>query len=151
VGSIEAIETRREGKRPERTVYRLTEAGEQQMLGWLREMIATPVREPTSFFAALSFLPHLPPEHVQELLQQRVRGLEAEIGTLQMVLTTMTPKIGRLVLVEVEYLLALQRAELSWVQSLLEDLRTGRLTWSPQAACEMGAAASLADQSEDAC
>src|SRR5437588_384655 len=51
VGCIEPMETTREGKRPERTVYRLTEAGDQQVHDWLRTMLARPLREPTQFFA----------------------------------------------------------------------------------------------------
>src|SRR5262249_16606712 len=76
----EAAETQRVGKRPERTIYRLTQEGERRMHQWLGEMLSKPLREPTSFFAALSFLPHLEPQSVQELLQERVRGLEAEIS-----------------------------------------------------------------------
>src|SRR5262249_42597119 len=102
-GAIEPVETTREGRRPERTVYRLTEAGERQMLHWLQVMLARPVREPTQFFAALSFLPHLTPENVQTQLQHRAALLEAEIAGLDMVLKTMVPQIGRLVLIEVEY------------------------------------------------
>jgi DNA-binding PadR family transcriptional regulator len=131
-GYIDPVETSREGRRPERTVYRLTEAGERQMLHWLQEMLAKPVREPTQFFAALSFLPHLTPECVQTQLQERVTLLEAEIAGLDMVLETMVPKIGRLVLVEVEYVRAMRRAELAWVRSFQEELQTGTLRWDPQ-------------------
>src|SRR6516165_4932932 len=62
---IEVVETVREGRRPARTVYRLTEIGRGQMVRWLQEMLANPVSEPTEFFAALSFLPVLSPEDVQ--------------------------------------------------------------------------------------
>src|SRR5262245_28208293 len=44
-GLIEAVETRREGRRPERTVYRLTDGGEQAVQDWLRNMLARPARE----------------------------------------------------------------------------------------------------------
>jgi DNA-binding PadR family transcriptional regulator len=130
-GCIEAMETSREGKRPERTVYRLTEAGDQQVHDWLRTMLARPLREPTQFFAALSFLPHLTPQSVLEQLQERTGLLEKEIDNLNMVLATMVPKIGRLVLIEVEYARALRQAELAWVHSLIEDLQRGRLVWKP--------------------
>src|SRR5262249_15539953 len=53
-GLIDPVETSREGRRPERTVYRLTERGEKEVLDWLRELLAKPVREATQFFAALS-------------------------------------------------------------------------------------------------
>jgi DNA-binding PadR family transcriptional regulator len=132
-GSIEPIETSREGRRPERTVYRLTEDGEREVLQWLRQLLAKPLRESTQFFAALSFLSQLPPESVREQLQERIGLLEAEVADLKMVLKTMVPKIGRLVLIEVEYARAMRQAELAWVKSLMEDLETGRLTWDPQA------------------
>ncbi len=131
-GWIDPVETSREGRRPEKTVYRLTEVGEREVLQWLRQLLAKPLREPTKFFAALSFLSQLPPEGVVEQLEERVGLLESEIAELRMVLKTMVPKIGRLVLVEVEYVRAMRQAELTWVKSLLEDLRTGRLTWDAE-------------------
>src|SRR5262249_54313889 len=70
------VETTREGRRPERTVYRLTEEGEREGLEWLRDLLAKPVREPGQFFAALSFLPHVPPEVALSQLQERAGLLE---------------------------------------------------------------------------
>src|SRR5262245_47080897 len=39
-GLIDPVKTSREGRRPERTVYRLTAGGEQAVLDWLGEMLA---------------------------------------------------------------------------------------------------------------
>jgi DNA-binding PadR family transcriptional regulator len=130
---IEAVESFRAGKRPERTVYRLTEIGEQKMHEWLKDMLARPLREPTQFFAALSFLPVLAPASAKTQLNERARLLKEEIANLEMVLATMVPKIGRLVLVEVEYLCAMRKAELSWVVSFEDELQRGTLTWDPRA------------------
>ena len=41
-GLIAKLETTRDGRRPERTVYRLTEAGERDLLAWLRDLLANP-------------------------------------------------------------------------------------------------------------
>jgi len=144
-GAIEPVETTRQGRRPERTVYRLSEAGEQEMLSWLQEMLARPLQEPTRFFAALSFLSHLTPETVQVQLRQRATLLEAEIAELNAVLKTMVPRIGRLVLIEVEYGRAMRQAELAWVQSFEKELRTGRLCWDPQELLRCGAALPQSD------
>ena len=35
--------------------------------------------------------------------------------------------------VEVEYALAMKKAELGWVRALLEDLQSGKLRWDPEA------------------
>src|SRR5215813_5672818 len=41
-GLIEAVEARREGRRPERTVYRLTSAGGEELDDWMAELLAVP-------------------------------------------------------------------------------------------------------------
>ena len=146
-GAIEPVQTTREGRRPERTVYRLTEAGERQMLTWLQEMLANPVREPTQFFAALSFLPQLSPECVRAQLQQRTALLETTIAGLDTVLKTMVPRIGRLVLIEVEYERAMRQAELAWVRSLQNELEVGTLRWDPQLVLRWAAAPPPSDES----
>jgi DNA-binding PadR family transcriptional regulator len=138
-GLIDPVETSREGRRPERTVYRLTEPGEREGLEWLRELLTKPGRESMPFFAALSFLPFLRPEVVAAHLQERQGLLETEVARLGAVLETMVPRIGRLVLLEVEYARALWQAELGWVQSVLADLRGGRLHWDPEVMRRVGA------------
>jgi len=130
-GLIEAIETSRQGRRPERTVYRLTDVGALAVIDWLCELLAKPRHEATQFFAALSFLPHLTPQIAMDQLQTRARLLEAEIAAFGNVLQTMAPKIGRLVLVEVEYARAMRQAELEWVKSLENEIRSGTLAWDP--------------------
>src|SRR5215475_11006971 len=52
-GFIEAVEVAREGSQPERTTYRITEAGRDELKDWLRELVSEPEREYTSFEAAL--------------------------------------------------------------------------------------------------
>jgi DNA-binding PadR family transcriptional regulator len=131
-GLIDAVETTREGRRPERTVYRLTEPGEHELRAWLHQLLAKPLRDTNHFFAALSFLPVLAPSEVAEQLQERLAALDAEITGLTTVLKEMVPRIGRLVLVEVEYARAMRRAERAWVQALLKDLQTGELDWNPK-------------------
>jgi DNA-binding PadR family transcriptional regulator len=138
-GCIDVLEVTRDGRRPERTVYCITGTGERQMHEWLQDMLARPRREPTQFFAALSFLPHLTPEDVQAQLQERSNLLREEIAGLDVVLKTMVPKIGRLVLVEVEYLLAMRRAEQAWVEAFRQELQSGSLHWDPQMLLRYGA------------
>ena len=67
-GLIVPQETRRAGRLPERTVYDLTDTGRIEAHDWLTDLISTPVKDFTSFEAALSFLPALPPDDVVDLL-----------------------------------------------------------------------------------
>ena len=55
-GLIKARETVREGKRPERTVYEITDEGSREMVDWMTELIGVPAKEYPAFMAGLSFL-----------------------------------------------------------------------------------------------
>jgi DNA-binding PadR family transcriptional regulator len=127
-GLIEAVEARREGRRPERTVYQLTEAGRLRLDSWMSELLATPVKEYPQFEAALSLLPVLHPDQVLALLRERTRALEKEITMERLMLGT-AGKAGlpRLLLIEGEYHLALRETELAWVRDLADELEAGTL------------------------
>jgi DNA-binding PadR family transcriptional regulator len=127
-GLIAVRATAREERRPERTVYEITDRGAQTLQLWLRTMLSTPERDFPDFPAALSFLPLLTPADVLSQLEARAQALVARLEDLD------TPEIDlpRLFLVEDEYQRAVVEAELDWVRSLVDDLRSGRLTWSDE-------------------
>jgi DNA-binding PadR family transcriptional regulator len=131
-GLIEPVETNREGRRPERTIYRLTSEGERELIAWLRELLARPTKGSSQFVAAMSFLGHLRPKDVIEQLSGRASLLEAEIKSLDMALKELIPRLGRLLVLEAEYERAMKQAELTWVRCLIDDLRRGDLRWKPQ-------------------
>jgi DNA-binding PadR family transcriptional regulator len=121
--------TEREGKRPERTTYRITSTGLDAFVTKLRNIIATPRRESSEFMAAMSFLVYLDPEEAVHLLQDRARKLDAEIAQVSAGLAAELDQAGRINLVEFEYLLAMLKAELAWVRELEKEIQEGRLTW----------------------
>lgn len=127
-GLVAELETLRDGRRPERTVYGITEAGRAEFLDWLRELLREPMKEYTQFAAGLSFLPALPPEEAAELLEQRVSLLEDEVEGIR---TRMDHAMGQgvawLFLVEEEHELVLREAELSWVRGLVREIQGGTL------------------------
>jgi DNA-binding PadR family transcriptional regulator len=130
-GLIEVAETTRSGRRPERTIYRITSKGEMEAMKWLRELLETPAPDSTWFYAALSFLPALEPHDVSKQLTKRVGHLQSAVRTYREVLRTVTPRAGRLNLIELEYAIALRVAELRWVKQIIEELDSGKLTWDP--------------------
>ena len=127
-GWISPRETVREGRRPERTVYGLTEAGRAEFLTWLRELLSEPVKEYTQFAAGLTFLAALPPSEALELLVRRTRLLEEEVGEMRSRLdAVMEGGVSRVFLVENEHELVLREAELDWVRALVRAIETGEL------------------------
>jgi DNA-binding PadR family transcriptional regulator len=127
-GLIEAMAASREGRRPERTVYRLTEAGRTELDDWMSELLAEPVKEYPQFEAALSLMPVLHPDSVLALLRTRTRILEKEIAETRVILNTAARAgLPRLLLIEGEYHLALRDTELTWVRNLADELEAGTL------------------------
>jgi DNA-binding PadR family transcriptional regulator len=130
-GFIEALETIREGNRPERTVYRITETGQQEFTDWLTELIGTPSREFHPLEAGLAYLPGLPPERVVELLEQRLKAVDAEIEEFIAAHDQMrSMEFPRLFWVESEFRLALLKAESAYIHELAEDIRSDNLDGS---------------------
>ena len=122
-GFIEAVEVAREGRQPERTTYRITDAGRAELMDWLRELLSTPEREHTSFEAALGESAVLPPDELMDLLRQRLAALEKANDRLRTELEALP--IPRLFLIEAEYYQALRRAEEEWVRGLLKEFTDG--------------------------
>ena len=131
---IEPVETSREGRRPERTVYRITEAGREHLRDSLTDLLAVPRAEFPVFAVAVNFAGTLPPRAVAEALRRRSIAVDAEVAALESVVRGLEARLElpRLVMLEVEYVLALRRAEAAWVLSVVEDIRAGRLTWDPE-------------------
>jgi len=123
-GFIAATGSVRQGGRPERTIYEITPAGREELRDWVRELVANPEPEHTRFRAALSVLGALGPDEATSLLRRRVEALEQRIAAKRDTLAEHLRDIPRLFLVEDEYALAVEQAELKWVQGLLTELTT---------------------------
>ena len=128
-GFITSQAPSREGRRPERTVYAITDSGREEITDWLRELLAQPVNEYPQFAAALAFFAALDKEEVVRLLQVRATMLESQIAETEMGLEHWTKAMGipRLFLVEAEYVAAMHGAELEWVRNLIRDIQGGTL------------------------
>ncbi|RSN59430.1 PadR family transcriptional regulator [Amycolatopsis sp. WAC 04182] len=126
-GFIEAAESGRDGARPERTVYRITDAGRDEMLDWLRELLAGLAPEEPKFVAGLSVLGWLGPDEVIALFRTRLAALDEDIASTRAELARLLEEIPRLVLLELEYHLAIRAAEAEWVRSILGELTSGSM------------------------
>lgn len=130
-GLIEAVETQREGRRPERTVYAITAAGRAKFAGWHRELLHTPAKEYPQFMAGLTFLAHLRPDETIALLEERVRTLTIVVDDWRERLKVARERMGvpRLFLIEAEYAIAMGDAELAWVRTTIREIQDGALAW----------------------
>jgi DNA-binding PadR family transcriptional regulator len=124
-GLIAAVESSREGRRPERTVYEITDEGRAEMADWARELVSAPVTEHPRFAAGLSVLGVLPPAEAVALLRQRLDSLSQRLSSARETLAGYAGTVPRLFLIESEYGIVLQEAEVSYVRALLAELTSG--------------------------
>jgi DNA-binding PadR family transcriptional regulator len=129
-GLITALQTLRDEGRPERTVYEIAEKGRTTLVTWMHQILSKPTMEYPDFPAAISFLPLLSPEDARRHLELRAVAIETQIQQLDEGLREAAKTVPRLFLLESELMRAAQATELAWVKSIIEDLRTGRITWS---------------------
>jgi DNA-binding PadR family transcriptional regulator len=126
---IVPMETRRQGRHPERTIYATTEAGRAEFFDWLRVLIRTPAIEYTQFVAGLALIAHLSPLEAIALLEDRMHSLSEKIQEQHSDLETGKQRgVDRLFLIEDEYRLAQLESERGWIQKLIGEIREGTLT-----------------------
>jgi DNA-binding PadR family transcriptional regulator len=133
-GYIEPIETSREGRRPERTVYRITPEGSEELENWLSDLLATPVDETPVFRVAVGLLGYITQERAESALARRVVGLRARVASLEAALGMAQEDLGlpRLVLLELEHAIAVDSAEIEWIRSIIADMQSGALVWNEE-------------------
>jgi DNA-binding PadR family transcriptional regulator len=127
-GFIKATGTVQEGKRPQRTIYEITDAGATEMTDWLTELIGTPTKEYPAFMAGLSFLPALDPDDALAALQRRAETLTVKLVALRGVQQAATNAgLPRIFELETEYEESQLAAELKFVTALAAEMQAGTL------------------------
>ena len=130
-GWIEPVETARDGRRPERTVYAPTTLGQGEFVRWIDELIRTPVAEYPKFMAAVSYLGALGPDGAADALAERAGHLSKRIEEAKAVLadTVGSGAVPRLFMIEVECALHAWEAELAWTRRTIAEIRDDTLFW----------------------
>jgi len=133
LGLIASREKVREEKWPERTVYELTDEGRRTFRNWMDEALSARAREFPEFPVAVSLLGLLTPEEALRQLETRMAALEDEAARIDSQFGRAAAEgLPRLFSLETEYQRATLEAELEWIRVVVDDLRTGRLTWSKE-------------------
>lgn len=133
-GWVAAQGRQRAGNRPERTVYALTDTGREELVRRLDAQIRLPEREFSRFLGAVSYLGALGPDGAVEALTERARRLrERTRADEERLAEAHAAGVPRLHVIEAEYAIGLAHSELTWIETVVDDIRTGALTWPPAA------------------
>jgi DNA-binding PadR family transcriptional regulator len=129
-GWIVPTEREKEGRRPERTIYKLTDPGRHILIRVLSDILAQPRREYPHFAAGLMFMHHLDAPQAAEHLRTRTVALKALTEKLTRIMSELRAEgVSRLALVELEHKIAMLDAERRWVNDLEKQINDGRLEW----------------------
>ncbi|MER6949719.1 PadR family transcriptional regulator [Nonomuraea sp. NPDC000554] len=129
-GLIVEGETVREGTRPERTLYRITEAGGSRLRDWLRELLDSPEDDASGFMVALMFMFALPRAEVIVLLERRAERLEQHVNETGHALNAAARDgVAPVFLADHAFPQALRRAELDWLRAFTIQLRDPATHW----------------------
>ena len=125
-GLITASATQKAGNRPERTVYAVTDAGTQELHGWLRELIAVPAKEYPRFEAGISLVGLLPPDDACDVVEQRAAAVGEQIAALATLIEQLQGMgLPQLAWIELDYRMAMLRAEHAWLTWFATATRDG--------------------------
>lgn len=130
-GWIAPVEREKEGRRPERTIYRLTDSGRKLLRQVIGEIVSQPRREYPQFAAGLMHLHHLGATAASEHFKKRINELEAKVQKLTRIMNELRKEgVSRLALIELEHKIAMLEAERTWVRKIEKEIGDGRLEWN---------------------
>ncbi|MFF3443158.1 PadR family transcriptional regulator [Streptosporangium sp. NPDC002721] len=128
---IVPVETSREGRRPERTVYEITDEGRGELSTRLRALLENPGPDRRTFTAAVSLMGTLPVPDALRALRTRAATVEGLLAGADAHLRAMRESgLPDILMIEVDYERTLNEAELAWVRRVVARLESGELGWS---------------------
>lgn len=134
-GFIEVVDTQRQGRRPERTVYGMTESGKDTFTAQVHEMVATPAEEYPAYPVALSALGELSLPEALAQLKMRVMNLKVKLAADQVVIDQVTAdELPPMYWIDYAYSHHQRKSELDFTRELIEDLESGRMPWPDEPA-----------------
>ena len=129
-GHVRTIGTDRDGARPERTTFEITDSGRQQLADRVRELLAVPVRDHTLFPVAVSEAHALAKDDVVRSLDERLDRQKSDLASLSARIDDLTERgIPQLYWIGATLQRASLQAEIDWVAQTLAHLASGELSW----------------------
>lgn len=131
LGLVSEVGVDREGNRPERTTYALTDAGDAAITDWVRRELPR-LGRPTEYRVALAEAHNLGREEALALLRRRLAALEEALHVYR---TGLAKARGGTVfeqyLVEADREFALLTADRAWLAAFLDRLAHPDFVWGP--------------------
>lgn len=121
-GVIEALRSEQDGNRPVRTIYGITEAGQQELKVQRDKLLADTRLRPDPVDLALQYTADLPAGRLRELIERRRAAFASELDEWRELERTAAPYLEGLEKLTFAHRLARLETEVSWHDDLLAAL-----------------------------
>lgn len=129
-GLAEVAGTERDGNRPERTTYRITDAGRGALTARLRELLRAPAAAYPEAALGLTEAHNLPRADVVAELSQQLDALRTDAAVLTGLIAAVRERdVLEAYWIEADRALHLRHAEIAWLDTLITRLTDGDLPW----------------------
>ncbi len=129
-GLITVHEVEREGNRPERTVYALTEAGRRAHRATTEKLLAEQPTEFPQLYLALAQAHEVSRVDAARLLRRRRDAMAADLdAVVELVDSTASAGVPEIFRLDGGMRIATLRAQIAWLDDLLDRLDTNEIAW----------------------
>ncbi|MBT2502740.1 PadR family transcriptional regulator [Curtobacterium sp. ISL-83] len=130
LGLAEVVGTNRDGNRPERTTYTITDAGRAALADGLRRMVAVPADEYPEFHLALSVIENLPRPEAVDAVRARIVALEQQRDEYDAAIEVVRAKeLSDRYWLDVSYVRAMLSAQIEWLSTTVDRIDSGDIPW----------------------
>ncbi|MBU2699839.1 DNA-binding PadR family transcriptional regulator [Sporomusaceae bacterium BoRhaA] len=126
-GLIEVSQVIKEEKRPDKTVYKITEAGKNEFQDLLMQQMSKEEQHYDPLYTALVFARYGDSQKIAEVIKQKIKYAEKKIEVMEKALAEISPTTSRAVQYIYRGLIETARAEKKWLQELCADALENRL------------------------
>jgi DNA-binding PadR family transcriptional regulator len=129
-GLIEAAEVIpvRGDKRPDKTIYRITDQGKSAFLDLLYVQLEQDMFPQHPMFVGLAFAHHADNARLEQITMKQLEACQARIQKIEGVLKLKSEWLPRGAVHLIQGILKFSETERDWLQELLKDARSGHLT-----------------------
>lgn len=134
-GLVERAGVDRDGNRPERTLYAITEAGVAAHHDRTRDLVRETPAEYPAFPVGLALVHDLPRDDALALLRERRTALAAATdGVREQLDGVISRGLPRRYLLDASFQLHQTAAEIAWLDATIADVESGALSWTEEPA-----------------
>jgi DNA-binding PadR family transcriptional regulator len=131
LGLAEAVGTDRDGNRPERTTYAITDQGRTALHDGLLRLLAEPADEYPVFHLAVAEIENIARDEAVSTLTARAAALAGKVAEADEILDVVHGKdLPERYWLDVSYVRAMLSAQIEWLHATVERIERGDVPWT---------------------